>query len=102
MKLENKSSRSYIAYDVVIKAGEILEITDKKVAEILLKQPDVCEYADVETQKKLEEENEKLKAQIALTEAKAKADELGVEYPKNIGLAKLLEKIEKAQAEKAE
>lgn len=98
MKLENKSTRSYIAYDVVIKAGEILEVKDKKTAEILLKQPDICEYADVETQKQLEAENEKLKAKLELAEAKEKADKLGIQYPKNIGLAKLLEKI--AEAEK--
>lgn len=98
MKLQNKSTRSYIAFDVILKAGEILEVADKKTAEILLKQPDVCEYADVETQRKLEEENEKLKAKVALQEAKEKADGLGIQYPANIGLAKLLEKI--AEAEK--
>lgn len=98
MKLENKSTRSYIAFDVVLKAGEVLEVTNKKVAEILLKQPDVCEYADVETQKKLEEENEKLKAKIALQEAKEKADKLGIQYAKNISLEKLLEKIAEEEA----
>lgn len=98
MKLENKSTKSYIAFDVVLKAGEVLEVTDKKTAEILLKQPNVCEYADVETQRKLEEENEKLKEKIALQEAKEKADSLGIQYAKNIGLAKLLEKIAEAEA----
>ena len=63
MKLENKSTRNYIAYDVILKAGEVLEVKDEKTAEILLKQPDVKKYIDEEEVEKLKKENQKLKEQ---------------------------------------
>lgn len=61
MKLINKSSRNYIAFDVVLEAGKIKEISDSKVANILKTQPLVEEYVDVEEVKALKEEIEKLK-----------------------------------------
>ena len=71
MKLENKSTRAYIAYDVVLKAGEILEVNNAKAIELLLKQPDVykCIY-EAETQK-LAEENKKMKQELAKNAKKA-------------------------------
>lgn len=84
-----------------IKANEVKEINDKKNIELLLKQPGVEEYIDKKEAKALKEENEKLKAQLEekeelsdLDKAKQKADELGIEYAKNIGLKSLLKKIE--------
>ena len=61
MKLINKSPRNYIAFDTVLEAGKVLEVTDSKVANILKTQPDVEEYVDIEEVKKLKEENKKLK-----------------------------------------
>ena len=61
MKLINKSTRNYVAFDVVLEAGKVLDVTNSKAANIFLTQPDVEEYVDVEEVKKLKEENEKLK-----------------------------------------
>ena len=96
---------------------------DDTIAEIWLKTGEVVEYADPkevkETQAKLEDENAKLKAEIEalkaelstadkkedevkvdeLAELKKQADELGIAYPQNIGVAKLKAKIEAKQAE---
>lgn len=71
MKLENKSTRAYIAYDVVIKAGEILEVDNAKAIELLLKQPDVHKCIDEAETKKLAEENKKLKQELAKNAKKA-------------------------------
>ena len=74
MKLINKSPRNYIAFDVVLKAGEIIEVNDSKTANILKTQPEVEEYIDVEEIKKIKEENEKLKEEKAeAKKSKAKA-----------------------------
>lgn len=70
MKLINKSPRNYIAFDVVLEAGKVLEIADSKTANILKTQPDVEEYIDIEDVKKLKEENKKLKEE----KKKAKSD----------------------------
>lgn len=94
MKLENKSSRDYIAFDVILKANSTQEVTNEKAIKILLKQKGVSEFADLKKQKDLEKENEKLKEQVALAQAKEKATELGIKFNPKIGLAKLLEKIE--------
>ena len=61
MKLINKSPRNYMAFDIILKAGEVLDITDSKTINILKTQPGVEEYIDLEEVKKLKEENEKLK-----------------------------------------
>lgn len=70
MKLENKSKRAYIAFGVRINAGEVKDIDDKKVIEILLKQPDIVEYADIKEQEELIEENKRLKEQLKAQEEK--------------------------------
>lgn len=96
MKLENKTSRDYIAFDVILKANSTQEVTNEKAIKILLKQVGVSEFADLKKQKDLEKENEKLQKQLKLAEAKETATKLGIKFQPNIGLEKLLAKIEKA------
>lgn len=70
MKIINKAERAYIAYNVVIKPNEIIDIEDKKVLDILLQQPNVEEHVDKADIKKVEEENAKLKEQLKEVKAK--------------------------------
>lgn len=97
MKLENKAPRNYIAYDVVLKAHSVMDVEDKKAVEILLKQEGVVEYADIQEQKALIDENEQLKKELELAKAKEEATALGIKFNPNIGLEKLLERIEEAK-----
>lgn len=62
MKLINNSTRNYIAFDTVLEAGKVLDITDSKTANILKTQPGVEEYIDKEDIEKLKKEVEELKA----------------------------------------
>ena len=48
MKLINKSPRNYIAFDVILEAGKVLEVTDSRTANILKTQPDVEKYVDLD------------------------------------------------------
>ncbi len=93
MKLENKTARDYIAYDVILKANSVQDITNEEAIKILLKQEGVIEYADIQKQKDLEEENEKLKKEIELAKAKEEATALGIEFSPRIGLDTLLARI---------
>lgn len=61
MKLINKSTRNYMAFDIVLEAGKVLDIKDSKTVNILKTQPGVEEYIDLDEVKKIKEENEKLK-----------------------------------------
>lgn len=70
MKLINNENRAYIAYNTTIMPKQIVETTDKKTIDILLKQPGVEEYVDKEDIKKIEEENAKLKKELAKKEIK--------------------------------
>lgn len=70
MKLINNENRPYIAYNVTIMPKQIVETTDKKTIDILLKQPGVEEYVDKEDIKKIEKENAKLKKELAKKETK--------------------------------
>ena len=70
MKLINKSPRNYIAFDTILKAGEVLDITDTKVINILKTQPEVEEYVDKEDVKKLQEEIKELKKQQKVEDTK--------------------------------
>ena len=97
MKLENKAPRNYIAYDVVLKAHSVMDVEDKKAVEILLKQEGVVEYADIQEQKALIDENKQLKKELELAKAKEEATALGIKFNPNIGLEKLLERIEEAK-----
>lgn len=125
MRVHNKSKRMYQHGEYNLPAGANIEIS-KEVAEIWLATGDVVEYVDPseakakeakakETQKALEDENAKLKAEIeklkaeakakeggaekSLDELKKEADKLGIEYAKNIGAKALKEKIEAKKAE---
>lgn len=65
MKIINKNAYN-IMYDLeFINAGEVKNIEDEKVAKMLLSQPNVEEYVDIQEAKNLEEENKKLKEELA-------------------------------------
>ncbi len=72
MKLINKSTRNYIAFDVVLEAGKVLDVTNSKAANILLTQPEVEEYVDIEEVKKLKEEAKKAKEEAKKAKEEAK------------------------------
>lgn len=61
MKLINNSTRNYIAFDTVLEAGKVLDVTDSKTANILKTQPGVEEYVDKEDVEKLKKEVEELR-----------------------------------------
>lgn len=114
MKVQNKSRRTYqhsyfnekgALVIIELLPGSVKEVDDK-IAETWLKTGDVIEYADPKEQAKLADENAKLKEELAklkgestetkdIDELKKEADELGITYAKNIGAAKLQEKINK-------
>jgi len=94
MKIINKNKYRVMYGLEFINPDEVKEV-DNKIAKDLLKHPNIEEYVGVEDVKNLEGENEKLKKQLALEQAKNKANELGISYAKNIGLEALLKKIEK-------
>lgn len=73
MKLINKSPRNYIAFDTILEAGKVLEVSNSKIANILLTQPEVEEYVDIEEIKKIKEENKKLKEKQTETKKAKKA-----------------------------
>lgn len=129
MKLQNKAKNAFQAsyYNdkmqlviIEIQAGEIKDITDEKIAKQWLSTGKVVEFSDPAEakakEKELLAEIEKLKAEnaalkgeekeeekpLSLDELKKIADELGVSYPKNIGIKKLQEKIDAKKTETAE
>lgn len=94
MKIINKNVYKIMFGLEFIAPNEVKELDDK-IAKELIKHPNVEEYIGVEDVKNLEGENEKLKKELELEKAKNRANELGISYAKNIGLAALLKKIEK-------
>ena len=75
MKIENKNKHAIMFGMDFIKAGEVLDVDDK-TAKLLLSQPNVVEYVSKEQVASLEDENKKLKEQLAKAKAakpKAKA-----------------------------
>lgn len=64
MKVENKNAYSIMYGLEFIKAGEVKDVDDK-TAKLLLNQPNVVEYVSKEQVANLEEENKKLKEQLA-------------------------------------
>lgn len=75
MKIKNNNTYSIMFGMDFIKAGEVLDLDDK-IAEALLKHPNVEEYVSKEQVEDLEAENKKLKEQLAEVKAskpKAKA-----------------------------
>lgn len=116
MLVENKSKRMYVhsilnsrrqAEMLTLKPGEHKEIPDE-VALQWIKTGEVIKYADPVEVEALKAEIAKLKAEKeeptkeekSLDELKKEADELGISYNKNIGAAKLQEKINKFKEEK--
>ena len=47
MKLINKSTRNYIACNIILEAGKVLEVKDDKAIKLFLKQEAVEEYVDI-------------------------------------------------------
>jgi len=64
MKVENKNAYSIMYGLEFIKAGEVKDVDDK-TAKLLLNHPNVIEYVSKEQVANLEEENKKLKEQLA-------------------------------------
>ena len=54
-----------------IMPNEVKNIEDEKMLKILLKQPNVEKYVDIEELKEVEEENKKLKEQLAKEKSKS-------------------------------
>ena len=71
MKIINKNEYRIMYGLDFINAGEVKDLDDK-TAKHLLNQPNVEEYVDKEDLKKIEEENKKLKAELAKKEAAKK------------------------------
>ena len=97
MKIINKNLYKVMYGLEFINPDEVKEINDKKLIDLLLNQPGVEEFVAVEDAKKLEDENDKLKKELELEKAKSKALELGIKFQPNIGLEKLLKKIEEVE-----
>ncbi len=97
MKIINKNLYKVMYGLEFINPNEVKDIEDKKILENLLSQPKVEEFVAVEDAKKLEDENDKLKKELELEKAKSKALEMGIKFNPNIGLEKLLKKIEEAE-----
>lgn len=112
MKVQNKSKRCYVhsvlnerkqAEMLILRPGENKEVPDE-VAEQWLKTGEVIKYADPVEVEALKAELAALKAakedvkEKSLEDLKKEADELGITYAKNIGAAKLAEKIAEAKA----
>ena len=73
MKIINKNVFRIMYNEEFINAGEVKEVVDQKLLKILLNQPNVEEYVDIDELKKVEEENKKLKEELAAKESKQKA-----------------------------
>ena len=73
MKIINKNIFRIMYNEEFINAGEVKEVVDQKLLKILLNQPNVEEYVDIDELKKVEEENKKLKEELAAKESKQKA-----------------------------
>lgn len=71
MKLKNTSNRNYMFGLEIFKAGETIEVEDKKTAETLLKQEGIEEVIDKEEVEKLKAELEAVKAEKVATQPKA-------------------------------
>lgn len=71
MKIINKNVYKIMFGKEFIMPNEVKEIEDEKMLKILLNQPNVEEYVDIEELKEVEEENKKLKEQLAKEKAKS-------------------------------
>lgn len=100
MLIQNNNAYKVMYGMEFIGAKEVKDVDDA-TAKLLLNHPNICKYVSQDQVDDLEKDNKKLKAQLELAEAKAKAAELGIEFKPNIGLAKLQEKIAAKLAEDA-
>lgn len=111
MRVLNKSKRMYVhsvlnerkqPVMLILKPGENLEVPDE-IAEQWLRTGEVVKFADPGEVEALKAELEKLKKEKeepkekSLDELKKEADKLGITYAKNIGAAKLAQKIADAK-----
>lgn len=71
MKIINKNVYKIMFGKEFIFPNEIKDVEDDKILKILLNQPNVEEYVDVKELKVVEEENKKLKEQLAKEKAKS-------------------------------
>lgn len=65
MKIINKNVYKIMFNDKFINPGEVVEMVDQKLLKILLNQPGIEEFVDIDELKEVEKENEKLKAELA-------------------------------------
>lgn len=108
MRVQNKCKHAFVhsvlndkrqPEMLILRPGENKEVPDE-VAEQWLKTGDVIKYADPDELAKVKAELAALKAkkvEKSLDELKKEADELNIKYAKNIGAAKLAEKIAAAK-----
>lgn len=68
MKIINRNTYNVMYGMEFINAGEVKEIADKEIIKMLLKQPNIEEYADIKDMKAVEEENKKLKEKLVKAE----------------------------------
>lgn len=68
MKIQNNNKYSIMYGMEFIKAGEVVDV-DKKTAKLLLNHPNVVEYVSKEQVADLEDENKKLKEELAKAKA---------------------------------
>lgn len=71
MKIINKNVYKIMFGKEFIMPNEAKEVEDEKMLKILLNQPNVEEYVDIEELKVVEEENKKLKEQLAKEKSKS-------------------------------
>lgn len=71
MKIINKNIYKIMFGKEFIMPNEVKDVEDKKMLKILLSQPNVEEYVDIEELKVIEEENKKLKEQLAKEKTKS-------------------------------
>lgn len=71
MKIINKNVYKIMFGKEFIMSNEVKDVEDEKMLKILLNQPNVEEYVDIEELKEVEEENKKLKEQLAKEKAKS-------------------------------
>lgn len=71
MKIINKNVYKIMFGKEFIMPNEAKDVEDEKMLKILLNQPRVEKYVDIEELKEVEEENKKLKEQLAKEKAKS-------------------------------
>lgn len=64
MKIVNNNVYKVMFNNKFINPGEVIEMVDQKLLKILLSQPGIEEYADINKLKEIEKENEKLKSEL--------------------------------------